>query len=151
MAQTEAKTMKQEIIIDKPPIFDELLKVFPEAGEPGVIFSWGDKIYNPSGYPIPPQLMAHEAVHGERQIGAIDADGDIDGFVRGWWASYMKEPHFRLQEEILAHRVEYKEYCKLTKDREQRVRYLHRMCIRLAGVLYGNLITYMDARRAITK
>ena len=48
-----------EIVRDFPPIYDEIKTVFPMSGR-GVIFAWGNKIYNPSGVYIPLQLIAHE-------------------------------------------------------------------------------------------
>ena len=36
-----------EIVIDFPPIYDEIISVFPKAGC-SVIFAWGNKIYNPN-------------------------------------------------------------------------------------------------------
>lgn len=146
--------MKQEIIIDKPPIFDQIVAVFPEAAQPGILFSWGDKVYNPSGFPIPPQLVAHEAAHGDQQsLFSVDGDTEFaqEESIRLWWKKYLADPAFRLDEEIIGHRAEYKSYCGLVKDREQRARYLHRMALRLAGPLYKGGITYMEARRAISK
>lgn len=137
--------MKQEIVFEKPPIFDELVKVFPEAAEKGVIFSWGNLIYNPSGGAIPPWLLDHEAVHGTRQTDPYWNDGTIED----WWKYYIKDAQFRLDEELPAHQKEYKSYCEHVKDREQRARYLHRMAMRLAGPLYGRLITFTRARDLI--
>ena len=77
-----------KIVFDFPPIYDDIRAVFPMADRGGVIFAWGNKIYNPSRVNIPSQLIAHEAVHGRRQ----GAD------VRGWWRRYLYEKEFRLAE-----------------------------------------------------
>ena len=55
------------IIYDRPPLFEEINARFKLPS--GVIFAWGDIIYNPTRVHIPPSLMAHEAVHGRRQAG----------------------------------------------------------------------------------
>lgn len=151
--------MKQTVVIDNPPNIEKILAVFPTAKQPGVLFSWGDKIYNPSGYPIPIPLLDHEAVHGYRQGG-----GDGSGAVLGgddftgtgctttpelWWKAYLESPEFRLEEELVAHQAEYQSYCKFIKDREQRNRFLHRTALRLSGPLYNRMISYMDARKAL--
>jgi hypothetical protein len=128
------------IVHQRPPMFSEIAAAFPEAYQPGVIFAWGDVIYNPTGGPIEQELIAHEAVHGERQ----KAMG-----IEEWWHRYIAEPQFRVAEEIPAHRAEYRRYCQLQRDRDARARALHRMAIRLASDLYGQIITYMAAKRAI--
>jgi hypothetical protein len=132
--------MNQKILFEVPPIFDRIVKAFPEAASKGVIFSWGDFIYNPSGGSIPPQIIAHEAIHGERQL----AVG-----VEKWWDLYLESPEFRFDEELPAHQEEYKVFCTLVKDRERRNSYLHRIACRLAGDLYGRCIPYIEARRRI--
>ena len=145
--------MKQEIVYAYPPLYKEIVEKFPDAREKGVIFSWGDKIYNPSGGHIPPQIIAHEAVHGERQF-LFSPDGDTEfasqESVRLWWMRYLESPEFRLAEELPAHQEEYKVYCKLVKDRERRANYLHKLACRLAGPLYGRILPYMKARQLIS-
>lgn len=139
--------MKQEVIFDYPPMIEEIAKIFPEAMGPGILFSWGTKLYNPSGVPIPPQLIAHEAVHGERQLNGVVAE-DQDP-VEVWWQVYMTDLNFRFEEELVAHQAEYKVYCGLTKDRERRARYLHQLAVRLSGPLYGRMMPYMQARKRL--
>ena len=55
------------IEVAKPPNFERILEVFPLAAQAGVIFAFGDVIYNPSGVGIPRALRAHEEAHGLRQ------------------------------------------------------------------------------------
>lgn len=146
--------VKQEILIERPPIYDQIVAVFPEATSYGVIFSWGDKIYNPSDGPIPPPILAHEAIHGDRQLKPpqgleVDSPAQKDNWVQMWWEMYLFDPKFRLDEEVPAHIEEYKVYKQLVKDREQRARYLHRLALRLAGPLYNNMLPYMAARRLL--
>lgn len=130
----------QKQLFEYPPIIEEIAAKFPQCLEKGVIFSWGDSIYNPSAGTIPKQILAHEAVHGQRQL--------VDG-IEKWWKLYIEEETFRFQEELPAHQEEYKVYCTMTNDREQRARYLHRIACRLAGELYGRCCSYMDARKQI--
>lgn len=147
--------MKQEIVIDVPPNFAELLRIFPEARQVGVIFSYGDKIYNPSGLPIPPQLLAHEAVHGERQLAytlsECDSTQENNHSTEQWWKRYCEDVKFRFEEELVAHVAEVKAFNTTVPkpDRERRALYLHRVAQRLSGPLYGRMITYMEARRKL--
>lgn len=127
--------VRQEIIHEKPPNFADIVKVCPTAIRVGVIFSWGDKIYNPSKVPIPRHLIAHEGVHGYRQrLAGIEK----------WWDRYLKEPLFRLDEEIYAHHQEY-----LVALRNIGPGSLRDIANRLCGPLYGGLLNYDQAVRAI--
>lgn len=102
-----------------PPNYREVNAAFNIRGK-GVIFAWGDTIYNPSRVKIPPELIAHETVHGLRQ----------NGDPAGWWKRYIADPAFRLDEEIPAHQAEYRVSGKLDA-----------IAARLSGPLYGNLIS----------
>lgn len=121
-----------------PPMLEQILADL--RGRKPIIFAWGDRLFNPQGAMIPPELMAHEAVHLARQTGT-----DIGT----WWRKYIESPNFRLEEEIPAHRAEYAELCRLKRDRNQRALELHRLALRLSGPLYGSLIDYPTAKQAI--
>lgn len=125
-----------------PPNFPAILEKFPEAKDKGVIFTYGDTIYNPWGGLIPDWIVAHEEVHSTRQ-------GLSKEEVEAWWDRYLADEQFRFEEELLAHKVEYKTFCEKVKDRERRSRQLHRIAMRLAGPLYGRMIPYMSAKRVV--
>lgn len=55
-----------KILIEKPPIWDEAVKIFDIKGKP-VVFAWGDILYNPTDAIVPPELWAHEMTHGVQQ------------------------------------------------------------------------------------
>src|SRR4051812_39011441 len=99
-----------EIVVARPPNFDAIVEVFPFAQNAGVIFTYGQTIYNPSAVSISPALKCHESVHAQRQ-------GSNEEEIRAWWERYLKEPMFRLEEELLAHRAEYRSFKGWTKDR----------------------------------
>lgn len=129
------------IVQARPPMFAEIDAAFGVRGKP-VIFAFGDAIYNPLGIAIPPPLVAHEAVHGQRQ-GTNPA---------AWWQRYIAEPDFRLAEEIPAHQAEYRAFCAANTTgpaRNRRRMALHAIAKRLASPLYGSLITYERARKVI--
>lgn len=124
-----------------PPNFGDVVAVFPNASNPGVIFTYGDTIYNPSGILLTPELHAHEGIHCGRQ-------GD---HVEDWWIQYLRDAEFRLNEELLAHRAEYRTYAASERDRNTQNSYLRQVARRLAGPLYGNMITEGQAIREIKK
>lgn len=126
-----------KIIRDYPPNYNEIKAAFPGiVGLNGVLFSWGVSIYNPSNVTIPQHLIAHESVHGARQIGDIE----------GWWHHYIDDRDFRLAEEVLAHRRELV-VLSLNGSRQIRRRNLVHVSKRLCSTMYGNLVT----RQAATK
>ena len=114
-----------EIAIDYPPIYNELKLAFPRIGR-GVIFAWGDKIYNPSNVSIPRQLIVHEAAHGRRQ------GNDING----WWRRYIDEKKFRLVEEIIGHIAEMECLLGPNPNRQMRRQIIRATAKRLASPLY---------------
>mgnify|MGYP001570703982 CR=1 FL=1 len=124
-------------IHDFPPIFDEIDARFHVRGKP-IIFAFGDRIFNPTGIALTPHLMAHEAVHSRRQ------GGDIVG----WWRRYIDDPQFRLEEEIPAHRVEYRSMIAAAAfgvgNRHERRSVMSHAAIdvgvKLASPLYGRLV-----------
>lgn len=115
------------IITARPPNFEQVLKSFPNAGNPGVIFAYGGNIYNPSGNTIPPALLAHEEVHLNRQV---MHGGD------GWWDLYLVDDEFRYYEEMLAHAAEFKAL-RVGNDRNAGAALLMRTAMRLTAKLYN--------------
>lgn len=136
-----------KIIHEAPPNYKQILQVFPHVERmKGVLFCWGDSIYNPSGtdekfQSIPDALVAHETIHSERQT----RKG-----VEEWWVDYLKSPVFRLEEEIPAHIREY-EIATLNHPRNIRRVILRNIAERLSGSLYGNLLRFDDAKKLIKK
>lgn len=123
-----------KIEIANPPNFDKILTAFPNANRPGVIFAFGDTIYNPSGIVIPPPLIAHEEVHGRRQKFLLKLDHD--GPSR-WWESYIADPEFRYNEELHAHAAELLAFKKIITDRNQRAKLMMTTAQRLLAPLYN--------------
>ncbi len=105
------------------------------------IFAYGGIIYNPGGGHIGPELIAHEEIHFTQQ-GSDPA---------GWWDKYLKEPEFRLEQELEAHIEEYRVFCRLNRDRNRRSVFLHTISHRLAAPMYGGLLTAREASAKISK
>jgi hypothetical protein len=115
-----------------PPNLDRIVKVFPAAMRHGIIFTYGDIIYNPSGVSIPKTLLAHEAVHAMRQK-AMGVDL--------WWDTYIANKEFRFEEELAAHKAEYQAY-RGGAHGFSRAGFLHFVAKRLSGDLYGQIATF---------
>lgn len=129
------------IIRAYPPNYRKIAAVFELRRWPGAIFCYGDIIYNPSGNEIIPALIAHETAHAERQKPYVDPEL--------WWDRYLADKRFRLEEEIVAHRVEWLRFCDEGWNRAERRRYLAAIAGRLASPLYGSMITVHRAREII--
>lgn len=136
---SEPRIVTMKIVHGYPPLFDRMLEVFPNAKKPGVLFCWGDTIYNPSNVTIPGYLVAHESVHRDQQ-------GKEPAF---WWERYMANPEFRLAQEVPAHREEYRQYSIDFPNRNMRRLALKTIAQRLSGPLYGNMISFDKARALI--
>jgi hypothetical protein len=124
------------ILLETPPIYARILDAFPLAKKRGVIFSWGENIYNPSGVDIPDHLIIHERLHSRRQ----------NGDPRGWWDKYLEDSEFRLNEEILAHIAELSYVKDHAPSRELRRGAAGAVALRLRNPLYGWKMTKKEAR-----
>lgn len=133
--------MALKVIQALPPNFDEVVAAFPSANRHGVIFTYGDRLFNPSNVHIEPWLMAHEEVHSARHAAA----GDVEV----WWRQYLVDKTFRFEEELPAHREEWRVIRELVPSRAERRFHLKFVAQRLAGPLYGNIVTLDKARRLI--
>lgn len=101
-----------------------------------VIFTYGDIIYNPNNIEIPDHLLTHEKTHQYQQK-AIGKDL--------WWDKYLTDSKFRIEQELEAYSRQYKHICRLTKDRNERNRILHKIAELLSGPMYGNAISKNEA------
>lgn len=116
------------IKIELPPNFERIQAVFPKASEPGILFAYGEDIYNPSNVNIPYALMRHEYRHCARQW---QADPEA------WWTKYLTDDEFRYGEELVAHVEEYIAQACRTKDRNERAHIQMRTAARLVAPLYN--------------
>ena len=129
-----------KIIKDYPPNYEEITKTF--TLHEGIIFTYGDTIYNPDDGPIDELLIAHEETHQKQQL----AWG-----IERWWAKYLENKEFRTNQELMAYRVQYREAKRILKDRERLFLYLRKMAVSLSGEMYGNLMSLEEATQAIKK
>lgn len=125
----------------QPPNFADIVAVFPRARGEHVIFSYAPFVYVPSGNELPMHLVKHEEIHVERQ-GKDPA---------GWWEKYLTDMQFRFDEELIAHRAEYKYLSDTLTGSRRREIALNTVSHRLASSLYGNMITIREAKLALVR
>lgn len=126
-----------QIIRNYPPNFRKIAEAFPQARKPGVIFSYGDKIYAPTTNKISEHLIVHEQVHGKRQLQVG---------VEYWWHMYITNRAFRYNEELLAHRAEFR---SLVGSGMPEAQALKNTATRLSSKLYGGLGGFEQAKKDI--
>lgn len=127
-----------EIRHEFPPNIDAIREKFPLKG--GEIFAWDGIIYHPNGTRLPPELIEHEKVHFAQQGGNPEV----------WWSRYLSDDdQWRYEQELEAHIVEYKTFCRYNKDRNRRVKYLMLIARRLASPMYGSVVSPAQAKKEI--
>lgn len=120
-----------EVVDARPPNFDAIKAVLPDADKPGVMFAYGGKVYYPGARSkvLTRELDAHERVHVERQAAETEPGS--------WWAQYLTDAEFRFNEELLAHQAEYRMFCKRHANPVKQWQYLRTIAGRLCSPLYG--------------
>lgn len=142
------------IVSGRPPLFDEIDRVFKIRGKP-VILAWGDIIFVPCGsLDLSAALIAHEAVHGRRQLaynppGATRLALSEQEHIELWWKRYLVDVDFRRVEERLAHVAEYRHLCDHAGGRNHRRRWLSIVATKLSHPLYGPLMNKAAARKVL--
>lgn len=151
-----------KIIRSHPPNIAEIEAAFPGVSKTlTILYTYGDSIYTTGMGEIPEWIMEHEKVHSQRQyeLGqrAVSDHAEIgvsleDPFGFGakiWWESYIDDPGFRLEEELLAHRVELDVFSRFYPDRNTRRVYLKSIAKRLSSGMYGRMVSFEKAKRLI--
>ena len=128
-----------EIVFGYPPNIKEIRKVFDIGNRKGIVFTYGNKLFNPSRGKIADHLLVHEMTHMAQQ-GEDPAK---------WWDKYLEDPIFRLGQEIEAYRNQYTFGMKKITDRNQKAVFLHRIASDLSGPIYGGIVDYKEAKELI--
>lgn len=123
-----------------PPNYKKIAKTFDIKDKPGVVFTYGHKLYIPSGNEPDKYLLKHEETHERQQL----AMG-----ITEWWDRYLVDPGFRFMQELEAYRNQYRSMGTLPLV--QRIGYLNHIATDLSGAMYGNLVTKDEAKAEITK
>lgn len=124
-----------------PPVIAEIRKVLPVTANN--IFAYDGKIYSPATAKLSRWLVAHECVHFDQQAAH-------PGGVRGWWYDFLYDKQFRLEQEIPAHQREWRTWLNAQpRNRKERRLVLKQMAKRLSAPMYGGIISFEQAKRAI--
>jgi hypothetical protein len=128
------------IVKGYPPNFRAIAAALPSAKTMSAIFTYGGTIYTGTGATdLSEALVAHETVHSRQQGGDPAA----------WWDLYLNDSQIRFEQELEAHREEFR-VASAGANRHNRRAILHRISQRLAGQLYGNLVTIQEAKRLVS-
>ena len=134
--------MDTKITKELPPkwIYDACVKQFGANFLKGDVFAGDNEIH--CAYPelLPDDVVAHEELHMKQHVQY--------GF-KYWWEQYLEDPEFRLAQEIEAYQAQY-QYMVEHYNSKHRKFLLKRIAHDLSGKLYGNLITFEEAKDAIT-
>lgn len=124
-----------------PPIYARLREAFGPRVDwrMGTVIAYGDTIYAKDD--MPDSLIAHETTHLKQQAKVG---------VEIWWEGYIKDPIFRLTQEAEA----YKAQIDFIRDVDKASRQVLRSTIawlarELSSSMYGNMISYEDARNLL--
>lgn len=126
-----------KIVIENPPNIELIKQRFNLIK--GLVFTYGDTIYNPDDGFIDAPLLFHEATHSVQQGEQPEK----------WWHRYLIDDDFRFVQELEAYQNQYKKYCELFKDRNAQARFLDRIATDLSSEIYGSFCTKRDAIRCI--
>ena len=114
------------------PLLDKYKERF--AVTENTIFAYDNEIYSNS--PLPNHLIVHEEEHHKQQ----ERDG-----LDYWVENYLNNNEYRLQQEIEAYRAQ----LKSVKDRNTRYKLQIECAKNLSSDLYGDIISYSEAMKAI--
>lgn len=119
-----------------PPNYERIKEAFDVEGK-GVLFAYGDVIYDPDNIGVVDHLEVHEGVH-QRQQKAI-------GGPEIWWDKYIQDKAFRLSQEIEAYGEQYKFIKQHITDRNSLTKYLFNLASVLSSPMYGRVIGLNEA------
>lgn len=129
---------KIETSKDIPSIYYQLRDKFKVSWDDGIIIADSPKLH--CKFEIPPEKLVHEAVHIRRQN---EIGRDL------WWELYLSKDTFRLEEEVLAYKAEWKFLEKAINNREIRYQLLLEIASHLSSFIYGNIVDQKEAIKLI--
>lgn len=127
-----------KILQSYPPNIDQIKEHFNPS--PTAVFTYAPNIYSPSTIDLPIHLQVHEQMHLSQQ-----GDNPQD-----WWDNYIKDPQFRLDQEVEAYRAQYKKLSNNMKNLTKLERELAFLIIDLSGPMYGYMVSLKEAKELIT-
>jgi hypothetical protein len=123
---------------EKPPNWELLTAHFPVDWNT-VIVTYGDTIHSKEKIHFLKEM--HELIHTQQQT---KMDKDV------WWDKYIKDKEFRLYQELEAYANEIAWAKKVIQDRNEKQRYLHQIYIDISSPMYGNMVSFSEAKQLLT-
>lgn len=120
-----------------PPNIEDIRKMFPL--HKGIVFTYGDVLYNPDNCFIDNYLQYHELTHAFQQKNKVAR----------WWKLYLEDKAFRFTQELEAYQNQYNLFCQQHKDRNKQNYYLNKLSADLSSEMYGSICSRSEAMRAI--
>ena len=127
-----------KIVNEWPPNIKEIEKVFNIKGKE-VVFTYGDILYNPHKVSVERHLLVHEQTHEKQQ----NKDPE------SWWTRYLRDKSFRLSQEVEAYQNQFRFIKNSIKDSYRVVLVLDELADHLSSRIYGNIISFKEARKLI--
>lgn len=116
-----------KILVEKPPNYNNIGLAFPLHY--GILFTYGDTLYNPDNVRISEDLIVHEETHARQQT-----EPDL------WWGKYLRDPQFRVEQEVEAYANQYNFICRKVQNKQKRFEIVKRMAEILSSPMYGGCI-----------
>lgn len=129
------------VIMARPPCFDNVCAAFNVLPR-GVVFSYGNRVYSPDIEILPDHIIEHEKIHLRQQEGT-------DEGAALWWGKFLRDPEFRISQEIEAYARQYQYFCSRVNDRNRCAKFLWALAQSMSGPLYNGCITHYDAMSRI--
>lgn len=123
-----------------PSIYETLHKKFGVEWERGLIITYGETVY--CNYVLDAFKIAHEATHVKQQLSYTEG-------VVGWWDRYLIDIPFRLNQELEAYQNEVFAIKATFMKKQKKAQLINQVCKDLSSYIYGNIISYDEARRIL--
>lgn len=131
-----------EIVHALPPNYEKIAAAFKlELSGKSAVFTYGYKLYNPSGLELPEHLLVHENVHAVQQKGTAEGAEE-------WWDKFIADPAFRVEQELEAYGAQYA-YAKQMFTPKNATLLLNSIASDLSSAAYGNVLSYGQAASKI--
>lgn len=131
-----------KIVIGVPPNYDRIVATFGPLPA-FTMFAYGDVIYTKQKrQEVDLGLLRHENVHGQQQ--------KRWGGPEKWWDLYLTDPNFRQEMEVEAYRAQVAFYALKLQRKELR-QVIRQISKRLAGPMYGHMVTRSQAEELLTR
>lgn len=145
---SEYKLGDMTVIVGRPPVWENIVQTF-QIEPRYALFTYGHVIFNPEHANITDDLLAHERWHVGQQA-TMAEQGDIVKGARLWWGKYLRDPEFRIEQELEAYAVQYEEFCRMQHDRNKQAKMFQAIVGSLSGTLYGKMMTRDEAEKKLT-